>query len=294
MDKRIAVIGTFDGLHLGHRFLLSMLRTEGMKRGLRPLVVTFDRHPLSVIAPDRVPPQLLELHRKRSMIEADGMELLVLPFNERLRSLTAREFLQFLAEDYGVKALLMGYNHNFGSDRLTTINQYRAVAQDLGIEVIQAPEYRPEGELPVSSSAVRALLSEGKADVAAELLGRPYSLSGTVTHGQALGRTIGFPTANIVPLEPTMAIPATGVYAAEVTIEGETTPRRALVNVGYRPTVDSDSNPRLSIEAHIPNYQGNLYGLTLRVEFLRRLRAERRFPSLDALQSQIRHDLSQL
>ncbi len=294
MDKRIAVIGTFDGLHRGHRFLLSMLRAEGLKRDLRPLVVTFDRHPLSVIAPERVPPQLLELHRKRTMIEADGMQLLVLPFDQALRSLTAKQFLQYLADQYGVKALLMGYNHNFGSDRLKTINQYRDVAQSLGIEVIQAPEYRPEGQLPVSSSAVRALLSEGKADVAAELLGRPYSLSGTVSHGQALGRTIGFPTANIVPLEPTMAIPGTGVYAAEVTIEGETTPRRALVNVGYRPTVDSDAHPQLSIEAHIPDYQGDLYGCTLRVDFLRRLRPERRFPTLAALQAQIRLDLSHL
>ncbi len=277
--KKAAVVGTFDGVHLGHCFLLESLRSQAARRGLQPMVVTFADHPLKQIAPDRVPPGLMSVERRRSLLQAEGVEVVVLDFNSRLRSLTAAQFLEMLHNRYGVELFLLGFNNRIGSDRLGAENLAGKTIG--GVEVLAADEHP---QLCVSSSLVRAALSRGDVEEAAQMLGRPYSIEGKIVTGKQLGRTIGFPTANLLP-DPTTAIPAVGVYA------GEMLGYPAVINIGHRPTVEGRNDAPLSIEAHLIGFSGDLYGRTAELTFIRRLRGEKRFESLDALKTQIQKDI---
>lgn len=277
--KKAAVVGTFDGVHLGHSFLLESLRSQAARRGLQPMVVTFADHPLKQIAPDRVPPGLMSVERRRSLLQAEGVEVVVLDFNSRLRSLTAAQFLEMLHNRYGVELFLLGFNNRIGSDRLGA--ESLAGKTIGGVEVLAADEHP---QLCVSSSLVRAALSRGDVEEAAQMLGRPYSIEGKIVTGKQLGRTIGFPTANLLP-DPTTAIPAVGVYA------GEMLGYPAVINIGHRPTVEGRNDAPLSIEAHLIGFSGDLYGRTAELTFIRRLRGEKRFESLDALKTQIQKDI---
>lgn len=277
--KKAAVVGTFDGVHLGHSFLLESLRSQAARRGLQPMVVTFADHPLKQIAPDRVPPGLMSVERRRSLLQAEGVEVVVLDFNSRLRSLTAAQFLEMLHNRYGVELFLLGFNNRIGSDRLGA--ESLAGKTIGGVEVLAADEHP---QLCVSSSLVRAALSRGDVEEAAQMLGRPYSIEGKIVTGKQLGRTIGFPTANLLS-DPTTAIPAVGVYA------GEMLGYPAVINIGHRPTVEGRNDAPLSIEAHLIGFSGDLYGRTAELTFIRRLRGEKRFESLDALKNQIQKDI---
>ncbi len=277
--KKAAVVGTFDGVHLGHSFLLESLRSQAARRGLQPMVVTFADHPLKQIAPDRVPPGLMSVERRRSLLQAEGVEVVVLDFNSRLRSLTAAQFLEMLHNRYGVELFLLGFNNRIGSDRLGAENLAGKTIG--GVEVLAADEHP---QLCVSSSLVRAALSRGDVEEAAQMLGRPYSIEGKIVTGKQLGRTIGFPTANLLS-DPTTAIPAVGVYA------GEMLGYPAVINIGHRPTVEGRNDAPLSIEAHLIGFSGDLYGRTAELTFIRRLRGEKRFESLDALKNQIQKDI---
>ncbi len=277
--KKAAVVGTFDGVHLGHCFLLESLRSQAARRGLQPMVVTFADHPLKQIAPDRVPPGLMSVERRRSLLQAEGVEVVVLDFNSRLRSLTAAQFLEMLHNRYGVELFLLGFNNRIGSDRLGAENLAGKTIG--GVEVLAADEHP---QLCVSSSLVRAALSRGDVEEAAQMLGRPYSIEGKIVTGKQLGRTIGFPTANLLP-DPTTAIPAVGVYA------GEMLGYPAVINIGHRPTVEGRNDAPLSIEAHLIGFSGDLYGRTAELTFIRRLRGEKRFESLNALKTQIQKDI---
>lgn len=289
----IAVVGTFDGVHRGHRFLLDELRSRGEAAGLSPMVVTFAAHPLSVVRPEAAPKLLTTLdERVRLLREAGAGDVVVLPFDDELRQMSAREFMAMLRDRHGVRELLIGFNHRFGRDRLGDPADYRRIGREIGVDVAQADEYRPADGVAVSSSAIRKNIMDGDVAAAARSLGRSYSVAGTVGRGKQLGRTIGFPTANVVDIDPDKILPATGVYAATVTAGGK--PRRAVVNVGHRPTVDTAADAPLSIEAHIPGFAGDLYGEPVEVAFDRRIRGERRFPSLDALRSQIALDVASL
>lgn len=306
--QRIAVVGMFDGVHSGHRYLLDQLRLQAAERSLKPLVITFTNHPLSVIAPDKAPRLLTLPLEKAALIRREGFlgdEILLLPFDEKLRSTSAAGFLGMLRGRFDCAALLMGFNNRFGHDAPGDFASYKQLAANAGIELIQAREL-PARE-GVSSSEIRRLIAAGEVADAAALLGRPYSLTGTIVRGKALGRTLGFPTANL-HTPSTLILPAPGVYAATATIAPPLFPSTvasrqasskaelsypAMVNIGSRPTVDDPGAP-LSVEAHIIGLpEGtNLYDCRLTLSFVDRLRSERRFASLEALRAQLLLDRS--
>lgn len=270
----IATVGTFDGVHIGHRYLLEQLCREGGDRGLSPLAVTFDRHPLSLVNPESTPPVITDVDEQSDAMRALGVRLLRVPFTPELRAMTGHDFLSMLHDRHGVKALMIGFNNHLGCDR------DRSPEVD-GVELVHCAEL-PEHS-GVSSSMIRTLIADGAVDQAALLLGRPFTISGTVVSGRQLGRRLGFPTAN-VGVAPGHVMPAPGVYAATV---GD---YPAVVNVGRRPTVDHPDAP-LSVEAHLIGFSGNLYNSYIRIKFISRLRAERRFSSLEELRDAIAADI---
>lgn len=264
-------------MHKGHQFLFEHLRSIADERGLAPLIVTFESHPRIVLESDYVPQLLSSLEERVSQLKKYG-EVLVLPFSE-VQTLTAAQFMTQLRDQYKVTTLLMGYDHRFGSDRLKHPQDYRRIGEQCGVEVITLSEYT-EGEWHVSSTEIRLALESGNIAVANELLGHPYSLRGKVVHGKGVGRKLGFPTANIEPLDALKVIPKNGVYAALVN-----TPTRddapAFVNI--------DVNGL--IEVHIPSFKGDLYDQILKVRFVRFLREEKHFDSLEELREQIKADI---
>ncbi len=294
IQEKIAVIGTFDGVHLGHVHLLRQLLRQAAGRGLEPMAVTFSTHPLSVINPAAAPAMLTTAAERAEAIRAAGVaNVAVLDFTPELRAMTAGEFMAMLGRDYRVKALLMGYDHRFGSDHPGSLERYREAAAPLGLEVLAADEYRRSDGTAISSSAIRrALAVDGDAAGAALSLGRPYRLSGAVGHGRQIGRTIGFPTANVEGIAAGKVIPAAGVYAATATVDGAA--HTAVVNIGSRPTVTAADGSAASrtIEAHLLGFDGDIYSRGITLDFTRRLRDERRFDSLEALSLQIAADIA--
>lgn len=275
--NKIATIGFFDGVHKGHQFLFEHLGQLASERGLEPLIVTFEDHPRRALDADYVPRLLTSLEERTAKLNQYG-EVLVFPFEE-IQPLSAKEFMLRLRDEYGVTALLMGYDHRFGSDRLKHPQDYRHIGEQCGVEVITLSEYT-EGEWHVSSTEIRMALETGNIAVANELLGHPYSLRGRVVHGKAIGRTIGFPTANIEPLDPHKVIPKFGVYVA-------------LVNT---PTMDDapsfvNINKKGLIEVHIPSFKGDLYDQILKIRFVRFLREEKHFENIEELRKQIKDDI---
>lgn len=284
MERGTAVtVGTFDGVHTGHRVVLSTLRSLATERGLLPLAVTFDPHPLAVIAPGHEPLLLDTLAGRTARIRAYGVEPVVVPFTEELRRLTAAEWMARLRNDYGTRLLVAGYDNTFGSDcRGMTPSDYKLPGMKLGIEVIVANE-KPG----VCSSAIRRALEHGDLEDANAMLGYHYEIGGRVVHGRHLGTGLGFPTANVA-VSPGRQLPATGVYAALAYIDGDATPHPAVVNIGNNPTVGA-GNP-VTVEAHLLDYDDSLYGHHLNLKFVERIRGELCFDGLDALRMQIAAD----
>lgn len=289
MDRRlIATIGMFDGVHLGHRFLIDFLRSKANGEGHIPTVFTFDRHPLSIIKPEIAPRQLSTISERAELLHQAGAERVeILSFDEAMRTMSAGQFITMLRDRYDVTSLILGFNNRIGHDRISSIEQYQAIGNQLGVKIIQAPEYASSIE-PVSSSVIREYLSTAQIAKANVALGRPYSLSGKVVSGRQLGRTIGFPTANISPIDSQILIPASGSYAVTITTH-DGIARPAMLNVGSRPTVDNSDAP-ISIEAHIFDYNTDIYGTTVAVAFYDHLRPEHRFPSVEALRIQLAND----
>lgn len=288
-NRHIAVVGMFDGLHAGHRFLLDRLKDEGRSHGLTPLAITFSNHPLEIIAPEKAPKLLSTPAEKSLLFEATGITADIIPFDNALRMTSAGDFLRMLAARYGVTTMMLGFNNRFGHDAPRDFDTYRRMALDCGIDIMQAPELTLATR-HVSSSAVRDLLA-GQGDVAsaAQMLCRPYALTGTVTGGKRIGRTIGFPTANIAPSDGRKLIPLPGVYAATAILpDNNTCP--SVVNIGHRPTVEKNAGAPISIEAHLIGFDGDLYGKELTLAFIDRIRAEQRFPDLETLRKRIEND----
>lgn len=288
--RRIASIGMYDGVHRGHRCVIDFLKQEGEKRGLAPTVVTFSRHPLTVVRPEEAPRQLTTLGQKMQLLSGAGIDdCVVLDFDEKLRHLTARQFLKRLKNQYDVDALVVGFNNRMGHDRVGSLEQLREIGTELGMEILAAPRLH-SGPLPVSSSSVRHLLGNGKLKSANNMLGRPYAIEGTVVGGKRLGRTLGYPTANLVPTLAEAQLPFAGVYAVMVTLP-DGTRRGGMANIGYRPTVEGvNGDGALTIEVNIFDYLGYLYDETIVVEFIERLRNERRFATIDKLKAALAAD----
>ena len=289
---QIATIGFFDGVHKGHRYLFKQLNEEAAARGLKPLIVTFEEHPRTVLQSDYIPKLLSTKEERKVLLSAYG-GVVMLRFST-IRDLTAEQFMIRLKEEYGVEVLLMGYDHRFGSDGLRNPEDYRRVGAKQGIEVLRMEEYQ-DGTQHVSSTEIRTALEKGDVERAKELLGRPYALFGKVVHGKGLGRTIGFPTANIEPEEPNKIIPMAGVY--EVKVKGERLKdegvnelaNERVSGLGVRGMCNIDSQG--VIEVHLLGYKGNLYGQNLTIQFMQFIRKERQFHSLDELQQQIKADV---
>lgn len=282
---RVATVGMFDGVHLGHRHLLAQLR-QSKGTSEKPRVFTFSTHPLALLRPGLRPQMLQTVDDRVAMIAAEGCDPVVLDFTPELASLKAADFMAMLRDRYGVDALLLGFNNRFGSDRLQSLEDYRTVANAVGVEVFRAEEYPVA---TVSSSAIRNEIARGEVARAADMLGRPHAISGTVLPGRHVGSEIGFPTANLDPSQSPVIVPAPGVYVCDAVVEGDDR-YRSIVNIGKRPTVDKSAEAPLKTEAHLIGFSGNLYGGNLRLDFLERLRDERSFPSLDALKEQLEAD----
>lgn len=290
--KRIATIGFFDGVHKGHRYLFKQLNEVAAARGLKPLIVTFEEHPRTVLQSDYIPKLLSTKEERKALLSAYG-EVVMLRFST-IRDLTAEQFMIRLKEEYGVEVLLMGYDHRFGSDGLRNPEDYRRVGAKQGIEVLRMEEYQ-DGTQHVSSTEIRIALERGDVARAKELLGRPYALLGKVVHGKGLGRTIGFPTANVEPEEKCKIIPRAGVY--EVKVKGERLKdegvnelaNERVSGLGVRGMCNVDAKG--TIEVHLLGYKGDLYGQNLTIQFMQFIRKERQFHSLDELQQQIKADV---
>ena len=290
--KKIATIGFFDGVHKGHQYLFDHLRELAAYKGLTPLIVTFDRHPRSILQADYMPQLLTTSDERLALLRQQVSDVLVLDFAQ-IQALTAAEFMTYLRDEQNVAVLLMGYDHQFGSDRLHRPQDYRRLGEQLGVEVITMGEYA-EGEWHVSSTEIRQALETGNVAVANELLGRPYELSGIVVHGKGIGRTIGFPTANIEPECAEKMVPQAGVYIVKVKgdkLKEEGLEAKGILNIGTNPTV---GNTERTIELHLPLFRGDLYGQRLTILFERFLREEQKFPSLSDLQQKIKEDISSL
>lgn len=289
----VAAVGMFDGVHEGHRSLLSDLLQIGRRRNMPVAVITFRGHPLSLIAPGRAPRLLSAPEEKERLLRAIGVDRVIFEdFTPEFRAMTGVEFLKMLREKYGVKALVAGFNNHFGSDRMDAATA-TAHSVETGVEIISSHELHHESGTAVSSSAIRAFLAAGDVCSAAALLGSPYILYGKVVTGKGLGRTIGFPTANVAPWSPSALVPAPGVYAVDVRIEGFEEKFRGMMNIGFRPTVDNAECADISQEVNIFDFSADIYGRTVGVEFLKRLRDEVAFPDIDALKERLVQDMEE-
>ena len=285
MRKGFALtIGFFDGVHQGHRYLLQQLEELAAANGLSAAAVTFDRHPRTVVQPNFVPSLLTTQEEKLDLLsKAFSGKIIVLPFTQELSELTAKEFMQnILREKLNAELLLMGYNHRFGHGGGNP-EDYVTWGHETGIRVCLAKALAGE---KVSSSRIRNLISLGDVKKANNLLGYPYFLTGEVTEGKQIGRQIGFPTANLTLPEQKL-MPACGVYAVWVTMPDHSK-RGGMLCIGHRPTVEQ--NGEISVEVHIFDFNGNLYGTSISIDFIEKLRDERHFDSLEELQKQLMLD----
>ena len=285
----VATVGFFDGVHLGHQFLISKVVDEARKRGMDAMIVTFDNHPRQVVD-DSFHPQLLTTNDEKLVrLATTGVDCCaVLHFDAGMAAMSAREFMeQVLGKRLSVRCLIIGYDNRFGRHRSEGFDDYVRYGAALGIDVMACdPFVFDDGS--VSSSAVRKALSEGDMERASRYLGSPYILTGHVVEGFQQGRKLGFPTANIVLDDARKLIPPIGVYAVKVRLSGSMEMRRGVMNIGYRPTFSGDD---ISLEVHLINYEGDLYGLRMMVALCHRLRGERKFENTGLLAAQMKEDV---
>ncbi len=280
----VITLGNFDGIHLGHQKILASVIKRAQRLGAPSLVYTFDPHPLKVVAPHKCPPLIVGLEDKKALIEAAGIEYLVFArFTQELAATAPEEFArEVIVRRLGAVEVLVGENFSFGRGRSGGVGRLKELGRDMGFVVRAVPPCTRGGQM-VSSSRIRALICDGKVKKAASLLGRPFFIRGRVVSGDSLGRTLGFPTANIEPAGE--LIPLDGVYAVMTTLQGAR--YKGMVNIGRGPTFKGKSR---KIEVHILGFKGDLYGEDISVEFMKRLRNEKAFCDGDALIRQIKRD----
>jgi len=282
----VATIGFFDGVHLGHRFLIQQVKVAATQTGWQSSIITFPVHPRQVIQSEFQPQLLSSPEEKIELLASTGVDnCILLPFTRELSQLTAYEFMQLLYDKYKVRMLVIGYDHRFGHNRAETFEDYCRYGRELGIHIMQASAYTQEQD-KVSSSAIRRALQTGDIRTATKFLGYHYYLEGTVVDGYKVGRKIGFPTANLRVDFPNKLIPSIGVYAVYVYVNGEK--HKGMLNIGYRPTINNGTD--LSIEVHILDFQGDIYHQKMRIEFIDFLRPEEKFNSVDELVLQMQKD----
>lgn len=286
LSPTVATIGFFDGVHLGHRFLIDQVKVAAAQSGWCSSIITFPVHPRQVIQSEFQPQLLSSPEEKIELLASTGVDnCILLPFTRKLSMLTAREFMQLLYHQYQVRMLVIGYDHRFGHNRTETFEDYCRYGEELGIHIMQATAYTQEQD-KVSSSAIRRALLSGDVSTAKKYLGYHYFLEGTVVDGYKVGRKIGFPTANLRVDFPHKLIPSVGVYAVYVYVNGQK--YKGMLNIGYRPTLNNGTD--LSIEVHILDFQGDIYHQKMRIEFIEFLRPEMKFSSVDELVVEMQKD----
>ena len=292
--REVAVVttGFFDGVHLGHRHVLETVVSSARERGEEAIVVTLWPHPRTVLQQDARDFRLLtSVEEKKALLKDLGIDRVeVIPFTKEFARLRADEYLRFLRKSFGATMVVMGYDNRVGSDQLTAdaCAQLPEFAHRIDFSVLSCaplPDYA-HGEA-VSSTQIRKAIEEGDVERANKMLGYDYPLHGVVVSGNKLGRTIGFPTANMQLYEPLKLLPKDGVYAVEVEIQGQDRNYKGMCNIGVRPTVDGKAR---TIETHILDFDEDIYGLPIRIRFKKRIRDEIKFESLDALRQQLAID----
>jgi riboflavin kinase / FMN adenylyltransferase len=282
-------LGFFDGVHLGHQQIIRQTTTDARQHDGLALIVTFDRHPNTVVAPNRAPPLIYPLAQKLRVIESLGVDFtLLLHFDKCFSERTGEEFVRNLAREAGpIRSVCVGANFVFGHKRTGNVDLLRKLGTELNFNVHGLAAVSLDGKA-VSSTRIREAISAGNLDFAGQMLGRAYLLVGTVITGDKLGRQLGFPTANLEVSG--LVLPPTGVYAAQARIAGKL--HRAVVNIGSRPTLQNPK-PQLRVEAHLLDFTADLYGQELELFFVEKLRDEKKFPSLAELRDQIARDIAE-
>ena len=279
-------IGAFDGIHLGHRAILGTAVKEARLGKLRALACTFDRDPMEVLQPDRAPLPITTLDERLELIAETGIDTaVVIPFTRAVAAIEAKAFVQdVLVGTLRAREIVVGFNHRFGRGARGDAELLESLAAPLGFRAHIVPALTVDG-IAVSSSEIRAALQRGDLPAAARLLGRPYSIRGSVVRGAGRGRTLGFPTANVKTDRP-LGLPV-GVYVCRLAIGSRE--HQAVVNVGFRPTF---GETEIAIEAHVLDFSGDIYDQRVSLSFICRLSEERKFPSVDALKAQIAEDVA--
>ena len=286
LPPSVATIGFFDGVHRGHRFLINQVKEVADKDGLYSALVTFPMHPRQVIQTTYRPQLLSSPKEKLELLETTQVDYcLLLPFTQELSLLSAREFMQLLRNKFNIHTLVIGYDHRFGHNRSESFEDYCRYGEELNIYMVRARAYT-DGEDKISSSVIRQLLKEGKVSQAAQFLGYNYYLDGTVVDGYKVGRKIGFPTANLQVDCSDKLIPSEGVYAVYVYVEGKKW--AGMLNIGHRPTINNGNN--VSIEVNILNFSEDIYHKEMRIEFVKYLRPEEKYGTIDELIAQMHKD----
>jgi riboflavin kinase / FMN adenylyltransferase len=284
----VATVGFFDGLHLGHRYLIEELKTQAAQHQLKSLIITFSVHPRKVLHSDFQPMLLTSLNEKLEQLATTGMDAcVVLDFSLEMAQLSAQQFLKnILQERFSVQTLLVGHDHRFGHNRVEGFEDYLRYGQQMGMSLIKANRYTTNELNHISSSEIRKALNEGELANANAMLGYEFGFSGKVVDGFKVGRKIGFPTANIEPEDTDKLIPTTGVYDVKLKIDGMM--HRGMMNIGNRPTLQNGL--KRSIEVNIFDFNKDIYNERVEVKFVRRIRDEIKFENIDALIAQLTRD----
>lgn len=284
----VATIGNYDGVHRGQQAILARLAERARACGLAAVVITFEPHPLTVVAPDKAPRRLISHVQKRRLLETAGVDAVVeVTFDSEFATTSAERFVhEFLFETLAVREVVVGSRFTFGAGQAGDLEVLEKLGRELGFAAWGVPEVEYEGA-PISSSRIRSAVLAGTIEAAADMLGRAFALRGTITRGERRGRGLGWPTINLIPNQE--VIPARGVYVSQVGIAKEPVSRQAVTNVGVRPTVSAGTD--LVIESHILDFSADVYGEEAEVSFIERLRDERTFENIEALTEQIRLDV---
>lgn len=286
--KVCLAIGVFDGVHLGHQQIIRQTIADARQHDAVAVIVTFDKHPNAVVAPDRVPPQIFSRPQKLRAIEALGADaLLEIPFDKAFSEKTGEAFIRELARDLGkIHSICVGADFVFGHKRSGNVALLKTLGAELHFQVHGLAAVALDGQV-VSSTRIREAIRAGNFDDASQMLGRPYAICGAVVQGDRIGHELGFPTANLDVTN--LILPPNGVYAAGTTVQEKF--YHVALNIGLRPTVAS-IKPQLRVEAHLLDFKGELYGAELEVEIASKLREERRFSSVSELREQIGRDVA--
>jgi riboflavin kinase/FMN adenylyltransferase len=286
--KVCLAIGVFDGVHLGHQQIIRQTVADAHQHDAIALVLTFDRHPNTVVAPDRVPPLIYSLPQKLGAIELLGADtLLLIRFDHAFSEQNGEGFIRGLARDLGkIQSLCVGADFIFGHQRSGNVALLEKLGDELGFTVHGLAAVSLDNQI-VSSTRIREAIRSGDLDAASQMLGRPYAISGRVIEGDRIGQQLGFPTANLDVTD--LVLPPNGVYATHAAVGRET--HRAVLNIGHRPTLQNP-DPQLRVEAHLLDFTGDLYGQELEIEIGEKLRDERKFGSLEELKTQIARDVA--